>query len=97
MSDLNGAAYDSSTIVNLQQILKELVLLFLVLIESSFLQADHFTHSTAEIHHSVSGVSPLQGLIAPGQPEQGQCETASFTPSKYTKQMQIKSPFTDLA
>lgn len=71
MTDLNGAAYDSSTIVNLQQILKQLVLLFLVLVESSFLQVDDFTHSAAEIHHSVSSISPLQGFIASGQPEQG--------------------------
>lgn len=70
-SDPDGAAYDSSTVVNLQQVLKQPVLLFLVLIESSFLQVDEFTHSAAEIHHSVSGVSPLQGLIGSSQPGQG--------------------------
>lgn len=73
MSDLNGAAYDSSTVVNLQEILKQLVLLFLVLVEGSFLQVDDFTHSAAEIHHGVSGVSPLQGLIASGQPGRAPC------------------------
>lgn len=68
MSDLNGAAYDSSTLVNLQEILKQLVLLFLVLVESSFLQVDELTHSAAEIHHGVSSVSSLQGFVASGQP-----------------------------
>lgn len=73
MSDLNGAAYDSSTVVNLQEILKQLVLLFLVLVESSSLQVDEFTHSAAEIHHGVSSVSPLQGFIASGQPGRAPC------------------------
>lgn len=67
-SDLNGAADDSPTVVNLQEILKQLILLFLILVESSVLQVDEFTHSAAEIHHGVPGVPPLQGFIASSQP-----------------------------
>lgn len=68
VSDLNGAADDSSSVVNLQDILKQLLLLFLILVESSVLQVDDFTHSAAEIHHGVPSVAPLQGFIASSQP-----------------------------
>lgn len=67
-TDLNRAAYDPSTVVDLQEILIELVLLFLVPMISLLLQVDGFRYSATEIHHSVSGVSPLQRLVAAVEP-----------------------------
>lgn len=78
MSDLNGAAYYSSTVVDFQQILKQLVLFSLILVVSAFLQVDGLSHSPAEVNHGVASVATLQGLIAAGQPghtkTQGQLE-----------------------
>lgn len=68
-TDLNGAADDSSTVVDLQQVFKQLVLSFLVLVESFCLQVDGLSHRSTEIHHSVPSVSSLQGLVAARQPE----------------------------
>jgi len=46
-------------------------LFFLVLVVSFFLQVDGFSHGATEIHHGVSGVSPIQRLVAAGEPEGG--------------------------
>lgn len=73
MSDLNGAAYYSFTVVDFQQILKQLVLFSLILVVSVFLQVDGLSHSPAEVNHGVAGVAALQRLIAAGQP--GHTET----------------------
>lgn len=72
-TDLNGTTYDSSTVVDLQYILEQLVLLRLILIILPCLQVDGLSHSATEIHHSISGVSPLQGLIAASEPGDTGC------------------------
>lgn len=68
VTNLNGAAYDPIVFIDLQQILKEPVLFFLVSVVSGFFQVDGFNHGSTEIHHGIASVSPLQRFIAASEP-----------------------------
>lgn len=68
MTYLDGGADDSSTIPNLEKIFKKCILFVLIIVELLCLQADGFGHSSTEVHYSVPGVPPLQGLVAAREP-----------------------------
>lgn len=60
VTDLDGAADDSSSVIGLEKVCKQIVLFLLVLVESFLLQVNDLCHGSTEIHHSIGSVSSLQ-------------------------------------
>lgn len=66
--DLDGAADDSTPVVDFEQVLKQVVHFLLVFVENFSLQVNGFCHGSTEINNRITSVAPVQRLIAAREP-----------------------------